>query len=103
MVIRIQISESGIVTPTDTICMNAGARFTAASLTTKVTNVAQLTFQCVDAAVCKNQNPLKVTSDSVEAVGDVKFKGVVSCTNNKQNRVGAADNYSCQITIKDDA
>ena len=95
MTTKIQTSESGIITPTDTICMNAGAKFTAAALTAKVTNVAQLTFSCVDAAVCKNQNPLKVTSDSIEAVSNAQFKGLIDC----QKQGGAASNYVCTITI----
>ncbi len=94
LVTAIQKAESGITTSTDAICMNNGYGLSDTALTNKVTNVESITFKCSGAAVCKNNNPLDVSDGTtIKAIGNLKFKGLVTCTK-------SGDKYDCEIEIQ---
>lgn len=95
MVTKIQKAQAGIVTSTDAICMNAGEQFMDTALTSKVTNLASVTFTCQDAAVCKTGTPIEASGNSVVAKASAKFKALIACT----KQAGASGNYDCTITI----
>jgi len=76
--------------------MNAGEQFSSTALTEKVTNVAQVTFKCSGAAVCKNNNPVDVSGGTtIKTTNSVKFKGLITCT-----KSGAGGDYNCDIEIQ---
>ena len=94
MVTKIQRAQGGITTLTDAICMKPGEAFTSEALTGKIGNLQSVTFTCPDAAICKNQKPIDVSSSSmIKANGDAKFKGLITCT-------PAGGDYSCVIVIQ---
>jgi|GEM_PF-7046673 len=95
LVTKIQAAETGIITATDTICMQNGEKFNTEALTSKIPNLDSISLHCTDAAVCKNSAPLKVTLDSIEAVSEVRFKGLVEC----QKQPRTLGNYTCTIVI----
>lgn len=95
MVTKIQKSQAGITTSTGAICMNAGEMFTSTALTSKVTNLNAVTFECQGAAVCKNNDPIAVSGSSIKAKNSAKFKGLITCTSG-----GGQGDYDCNIVIQ---
>jgi hypothetical protein len=97
LVTKLQKAQSGLATATNAICMKAGEQLDASALTKKVTNVASVTFKCEGAAVCKNNDPIDVSSgDLISAKHDAKFTGLIDC---EESPSGPGD-YTCTITIR---
>jgi len=92
-VTKIQKSQTGIETSTDSICMKAGEGFTTATLIDKMANLNSLSFTCEGAAVCRNDNPISVSADSIRAVGEARFKGIITC-------IKSSGDYDCSIIIQ---
>jgi hypothetical protein len=95
MVTKIKRSQSGITTSTSDICMTAGEAFQASSLMGRVTNIKTLTFTC-DSAVCTDNTPIEVTSSSVVANSDAKFRGLITCT---KSTTGSGD-FDCNVLVR---
>ena len=96
LVTKIQKAQAGITTSTGAICLNAGEMFGADALKSKVTNLAELRFECQGAAVCKNNDPIEVSEQSLDAKAEAKFKGLITCSSSSD---GQGD-YDCTIVIQ---
>lgn len=94
MVTKIQKAEAGIQTATGVMCMYNGERFGQDALINKISNLKNVEFDCIGAAVCTPPSgPIDVSDHTnIVAKADAKFKALIGCDSEP-------DGYHCKITI----